>query len=41
MDRAKVKLTRDTITKYQKVKGVPALDDLYSNEFLPGIFPPK
>ena len=37
----KIKLTRDTIVKYQKAKGVPASGDLYTNELLPGIFPAK
>lgn len=41
MERAKVELTRDVISKYEKVKGPTAAADLYTNGLLPGIFPPK
>ncbi|MBI2881797.1 MAG: ABC transporter substrate-binding protein [Candidatus Tectomicrobia bacterium] len=37
----KVKLLRDTITKYMDVKGSVATEDLYTNEFLPRVYPPK
>ncbi|MBI2880368.1 MAG: ABC transporter substrate-binding protein [Candidatus Tectomicrobia bacterium] len=41
MDREKMKLTRDIIAKFEGVKGTVELEDLYTNDFLPGIFPPK
>lgn len=37
----KVEFTRDIIAEARKMKQPPATKDLYTNEFLPGIFPPK
>jgi ABC-type nitrate/sulfonate/bicarbonate transport system substrate-binding protein len=39
MTKEKMKLTRDTIAKYFKLKRVPALEEIYINKFVPRIFP--
>ncbi|MBI2880369.1 MAG: ABC transporter substrate-binding protein [Candidatus Tectomicrobia bacterium] len=41
MDPGKVQLTRDILSRYQGVKVPAATKDLYTNDFLPGIFPPR
>ena len=37
----KVRATRNLAVKYRKLKKIPPLDEIYTNEFLPGIKPPK
>ena len=41
IDPKKVRLTRDTISKYKKVDRDVSTQELYTNDYLPGIFPPK
>jgi hypothetical protein len=37
----KMTLTRDLLTKYMNLKTVVPVEDLYTNDFLPGIKPKK
>ncbi len=37
----KVRSTRDLAVQYRKLKQTPSLDEIYTNEFLPGIMPPE
>jgi NitT/TauT family transport system substrate-binding protein len=41
MTAAKVQFTRDLITKYQNVEIPAKVGDLYTNDYLPKILPPK
>ncbi|MFQ5913876.1 MAG: ABC transporter substrate-binding protein [Nitrospinota bacterium] len=39
MTKEKMKLTRDVVAKYFKLKRLPKLEEIYTNEFVPKIFP--
>ena len=41
MTAKKVRSTRDLMDKYFNIKPTPSLKELSTNEFLPGIMPPK
>ena len=41
MAEEKMRRTRDTLVKYQKLEGDIPLRDLYTNEFLPKLFPKR
>lgn len=41
MTAEKVRSTRDLVAKYFHIEPAPPFEELYTNEFLPGIMPPK
>jgi ABC-type nitrate/sulfonate/bicarbonate transport system substrate-binding protein len=41
MTEEKMRRTRDILVKYEKLEGEIALKDLYTNEFLPRLFPKR
>ena len=41
MGEKKMRLTRDLMTKYTPLKVVVPVKDLYTNEFIPKLFPKR